>query len=233
MTHLNKIITITLIAIAVLSKGNTQQIIGTQNSISNQARDLQYTIKNNSDIIKNAKGSPFIDKTFKPIKFKKFDNKIYSARFDAHLQEMQIRLDNDTIVLNNSEDYTLTFTSGNKTYKTYSYTENNSITKRGFLVVLKETDSIALLKQEIIKFRDAKPANSAYEKEKPAEFRRASDIYYYRLGNKTSLLPQKRKNFLKLFPEHATELKEFLKKNKINLKRDDDLITLFEFIETL
>ncbi|WP_178987386.1 hypothetical protein [Winogradskyella schleiferi] len=178
-------------------------------------------------------GSPYINDTFELIKFKRFGDVIFLGRYNANLGEMQIRRDNDTIVLNNSENFEITFVSDKKVYKTYSYTQKDGSSTRGFLVVLKETDSMAVLKEEKIKFQEKKPSTNGYDKAKPAKYVRSKDLYYYRLGNKVSLLPQKRKEFLKLYPEHSNKLKEFIKQNKINLKEADDLITLFGYIEKL
>ena len=194
---------------------------------------MQYSIKNNHNSNKNAKGSPFINETFEVLKFKKFGNKVFSGRYDANLGEMQIRRENDTIALNANENFEITFVSSNKTYKTLSYIDNDGISKRGFLVVLNETDSIAVLKEEVIKFHEEKPSTNGYDKSKPAEYKRVKDNYYYKIGEHVSVLPQKRKEFTKLFPEHSKKLEVFIKKNKISLKKEDELISLFKHIGTL
>lgn len=178
-------------------------------------------------------GSPYINDTFELIKFKRFGDVIFLGRYNANLGEMQISRDNDTIVLNNSENFEITFLSGKKVYKTHSYKRKDDSSVRGFLVVLKATDSIAVLKEEKIKFQDKKPSTNGYDKAKPAKYIRSKDLYYYRLGNKVSSLPQKKKDILKLFPEHSNKLKVFIKQNKINLKEEDDLISLFGYIEKL
>lgn len=195
--------------------------------------DLTRTINRNRDNSVYIKGSPYINETFKDVKLKRFGNKTFSGRYDAYLGEMQIKIENDTIALNSSENFELTFPLNNKVYKTSIYTNKEGVSKRGFLVVLAETDSMAFLKEEVIILYDKIIATTGYDRDKPAEYKRAKDIYYYRLGDNISLLPQSRKNFLQLFPEHATELKTFIKKNKISLKEDKDLITLFQFLETI
>lgn len=224
------LISFTLCAIALnmcyaqdLSQRNTQTTLDA----------VQYSIKNSYVDAANTKGSPYINDKFEAVKFKKFGNKIYFGRYDANLGEMQIKRDSDTIVLNLSDNYELTFSSHNKTYKTYSYESKDGLSKRGFLVVLNESDSLAVLKEEVIKFYQEKPSTNGYDKAKPAEYKRVKDTYYYRLGENISELPQKRKDFLELFPEHSNKLKDFIKKNKISLKDDDDLNTLFNYLETL
>ena len=198
-----------------------------------QLNKMISTIDHNRDKNKNIKGSPYINDVFQVVKFKRFGDKSFTGRYDANLGEMQIMRENDTIALNNTENFEVTFILSDKIYKTHSYVDNNGITKRGFLVVLNETHSLAVLKEEVIRFYEEKPSTNGYDKAKPAEYRRTKDVYYYRQGENISVLPQKRKDFIKLFPEHSKDLEVFIKKNKINFKQEDDLITLFQYLETL
>jgi len=202
-------------------------------TLSSRIDKVQHNMLLNGANLANANGSPFINDEFELVKFKKLGNRVFLARYNANLGEMQLKRENDTIALDNTKNLELTFTQSNKVYKTHSYTNKENISKCGFLVVLMENDSLALLKEELVKFYDRKPPSNSYEKIKPAEFKRLSDVYYYRQGDKVSLLPQKRKDFLKLFPQHSSELKDYIKENKISLKKDEDLITLFEYINTL
>lgn len=198
-----------------------------------QLNKMISTIDHNRDKNKNIKGSPYINDVFQVVKLKRFGDKSFTGRYDANLGEMQIKRENDTIALNNTENFEITFVLSDKTYKTQSYLDSNGIPKRGFFVVLNETDSLAVLKEEVIRFYEEKPSTNGYDKAKPAEYRRTKDVYYYRQGKHVSVLPQKRKDFIKLFPEHSKDLEIFIKKNKINLKEDEDLITLFQYLETL
>ena len=88
----------------------------------------------------NANGSPFINDEFELVKFKKLGNRVFLARYNANLGEMQLKRENDTIALDNTKNLELTFTQSNKVYKTHSYTNKENVSKRGFLVVLMEND---------------------------------------------------------------------------------------------
>lgn len=233
MTRIKLLIPIILLSLCATEISYAQNTIASE---SMRARDLdrmQSAGQLNNNKLSNAVGSPFIKESFELVKLDKFGDRLYQARYNANLGEMQIKRENDTIALSNSEDMTITFTSDSKTYKTYNYINKEGISKQGFLVVLKETESLTLLQEEIVKFYEKKPAVSSYAKEKPAEYKRANDVYYYKQDNKVSLLPQKRKDFLKSFPAHSDKLKTYIKKNRISLKDHEDLITLFEYINTL
>jgi hypothetical protein len=230
---MNKIFVLTSLIIFCTHNLGISQIDYNHRNAQARLDAVQYSIKNNYDGVKNAKGSPYINKNFEAVKIKKFGDKIFAGRYDANLGEMQIKRENDTIALNNAEDFEITFVLTNKTYKTQDYRDKDGALKRGFLVVLSESDSLAILKKEVIKFYEEKPSSNGYDKGKPAEYRKMKDEYFFRIGNTVALLPQKRKEFLKVFPEHTDKLKIFIKENKIDLKEDEDLITLFKYIETI
>ena len=232
MSNTKYLIIILIISLSASNKISAQFQDTNSRTINSNLDVAQFAIKSDSNNSFYAVGSPFINEKFEIARFNNI-NKTYSARYNAHLGEMQIQRKNDTIALYNTENFEITFPSSSKTYKTYDYTNKENELKRGFLVVLKETDSLALLKEELVKFYPAKESTNGYDKAKPAEYRRTKDVYYYRQGEHVSVLPQKRKDFIKLFPEHSKDLEVFIKKNKINFKQEDDLITLFQYLETL
>ncbi len=233
MIRIKYLFAIILINLGVSKISYAQHQNVTANTLQSRLDNIQSTMVINRENLKYVKGSPYINEEFEIVKIKTFGDKIFAGRYDANLGEMQIKRKNDTIALNNYENFEITFALNNKVYKTHNYTTEKGESKQGFLVVLKETDSLAILKEESVKYYKEQPATTSYDKAKPAEFRRLRDVYYYRIGKETSFLPQKRRHFLKLFPKHSNKLKAFIKENRINLKDENDLITLFTYIETL
>jgi hypothetical protein len=233
MIRIKHLLPIILISLSV-SKISYAQFQNTNDtSIQSSLDGVQYAVKQNGNKLLYVVGSPFINETFELAKLDKFGDRLFSARYNASQGEMQIRRENDTIALANNVDLVVTFSTENKVYKTYNYINKEGLSKQGFLVVLKEIDSSALLKEEIIKFYEKKPAATGYAKDKPAEFKRINDIYYYKTGDKVLLLPSKRKDFLKLFPDNSDKIKAYIKENKINLKEEDDLIKIVGYLSTI
>lgn len=207
--------------------------INSQNVNVDIATERNLMSKNTSTKIE-ADGSPYIDEDFKIIKIEQYEGQTFIGRYNAYNDEMEVKLGEDKIVaLDNSSNYTVTFTNSSKKYKTYNYTSENGDLKQGFLVVVSEKDSVSLLKREQIKFYDKEKAASSYQKDKPATFRRESDTYYIKLGEKVIFLPQKKKSLLDALMEYSDELKTFIKENKLNLKKEEDLIKITEYMSTL
>ncbi|MCB0398877.1 MAG: hypothetical protein KDD26_04495 [Winogradskyella sp.] len=207
--------------------------VNSQNVNIDIATERNLMSKNTSAKIE-AEGSPYIDEEFKIIKIEQYQGQTFIGRYNAYNDEMEVKLDDEKIVaLDNSSNYKVTFTNSSKTYKTFSYTTENGDLKQGFLVLIEENDNFSLLKREQIKFYDKEKAASTYQKDKPATFRRENDSYYLKLGDKITLLPQKKSSLLKEFPENSDALKTFIKKNKINLKKEEDLKKLSKYLSTL
>ena len=182
----------------------------------------------------DAVGSPYIEEEYQPIRIKGYDNQIYSGRYNGYNGEMEVNLGgNQIIALDTSGDVEVVFTKDNKIYRTYTYETESGIRKKGFLAVVSENEKYTLLKEETVKYYDGEKATSSYERDKPAKFRRESDVYYIFLDGTVSFLPQKENDLLKQFPKDSKAIKDFIKSKKLKIKREEDLIELSQFISTL
>lgn len=200
------------------------------------ATEIGFIPKSVSSSNTKAVGSPYVEENYQSVRIKNYESKIYSGRYNAYLSEMEILLGEgrEPIALDiANNDYEVIFINENKTYKSCTYITERGVTKRGFLVVVSNENGNELLKEENIKYYDKVPATSSYDKDKPAKFKREDDIYYINVKNNIFYLPSKTKDISKLFPDSSKEIEDFIKKNKIKTKREEDLIKLANFIGTL
>jgi hypothetical protein len=185
----------------------------------------------------NVMGSPYINEDYQQVRINGADNKIYSGRYNAYINEMEILVaaGRDPIALDiSNNEYEVFFINENKLYKTFNYESNRGITKRGFLVVMSEENDVVVLKEEIVKYYDKVAASSSYDQDKPAKFRKEDDNYYIKLkSGRVVYLPSKDKDIAKAFPEHSKEIMTFVKKNKLKTKKEEDLIKVANFIGSL
>lgn len=196
-----------------------------------------FAYKDISNSMGEVSGSPYIKENFQSVKIKNQGEKIYNGRYNAYLNEMEILLDTNKnpIALDiENNDYEVHFINENKTYKTYTYSTEKGIQKRGFLVVVSELNNTFLLREEIIKYYDKILATSSYDQDKPAKFRREADNYYIALSDGEIVhLPNRSKDLAQSFPNKSKEISTFIKKNNIKTKREEDLIKLASYIGTL
>ncbi|TBX70039.1 hypothetical protein EZL74_04645 [Flavobacterium silvisoli] len=76
-----------------------------------------------------------------------------------------------------------------------------------------------------------KLAANAYESDRPASYVKAEDAFYFKNRDKEIIeFPSNKKGLLKLFPEKKMEIEIFIKQNKTDFKKEEDLIKLIEFL---
>lgn len=214
--------TILLSSIATYSQiTSSQELLNDNRSISS----FDYRSK---DLV----GSSYIDKDFLPAKLS-VDGTIYSMRFDAYKDEMEVEKENNKFYLKHSFDYTVTFLGTNKVYQVYKYQEKD-LDKTGFFVVLFNGDKVSLLLKEKIQFYEEVIAKTGYDKYKPPSLKRENDKLYIGYKNNVSKeLPKKKNDILKLFSSKSKNIETFAKKNKLGFKKKEDLVKIFTHYSSL
>ena len=178
-----------------------------------------------------AQGSPYIQKGFEAVKISGFENQNYVARFNAYSGEMEVKIGPESIIALDPEgSYDVIFKKEAKRYRPFTYYTPNGNQKRGYLVLLKETDNFVFLKREVVQFYDKVKANSSYQNDKPAKFQREDDEYYLFTADTVTYFPTNKKELAKAFPKQANGIKSLVKSEKLSYKKEADLIKIAEFI---
>lgn len=228
-----KVVLILVLGLFVFSLGNAQNKsairLGLEAEMASNRINAERT-----DII----GTPYITKDFVTASISPL-NQIFKVRYNAVSDDMEVMQDEKVLILNKkNKDYIINITSGNKTYKILSYKDDSNKETTGYFVVLSENDKISLYKKEKKKFFKAKSASyakssySSSEGSKP-EFKDLKPKYYIFKDGKLEEMLLKKKALLALYPEKASEIKSFMKKNRIKLSEEEDLKKLISFLSTL
>ena len=200
---------------------SSQELINDTQSVSS----FDYR---NKDLV----GSNYIDENFLSAKLN-IDEIIYSMRYDAYQDEMEIEKDGNTFYLRKGFNYQITFLDKNKIYQVYNYQENEKL-NNGFFVVLYNGDKVSLLLQEKIKFYEEKQAKTGYDKYEPPKLKREKDKMFIGYKNNASKeLPKKKKDILKLFSSKSKIMELFAKENKLGFKKPEDLVKIFSYYNSL
>jgi len=181
----------------------------------------------------NVKGTPYLTEFFVPATIYP-DDDLFFVKYNVVDDEMEVKLSaTKTIILDNSfKKYTIVFKESKETFVTLN---EDGKKDPGFFIEIKKTDKISLYKKKTKNFIQATKATDNYSKDKPAHFSKLEEVFYVQLASDGSVteLPKKRKAFLKLFQNNKSEIEGFIKKNKLKLDKEEDLIGLFTFIESL
>lgn len=215
---------------ASISSINAQQGLTNSGSSASFFQSVDnYFVRDRSAAKIEAEGSPYINEAFENVKFKRFGDRIYSARFNANLGDIEVQMNDKLIALNKNQDFEVTFLQSNKTYKNFTFNDNGKTTKQFFVVVF-DNSEYALLKKEYIKFRAESLSQTGYDKGKPAAFIREKDVYYFKVGDDIEELSTRKKKFAAAFPEQTKAIKAYIKNEKLDLEEEGDLIKAFQYV---
>ena len=118
-----------------------------------------------------------------------------------------------------------------------SFKPINEVSENGYLISLTNTSNSSVLYKRIKKiFRDrGVEASTSLSKTSPAKFSTFTSYYILTEGSKEAKeISKKSKDLLALFPEQdRSAISDFIKDEKINLKKEKDLIQLLNFINNM
>ncbi|WP_177761145.1 hypothetical protein [Flavobacterium sp. I3-2] len=187
--------------------------------------------RSNSDNKPSVIGSEYIIEEYKSAKVNQ-GNQSFQIRFNAHNNVMEYKKDDENLILIKKDNTFIEFSDG-RSYELISYTDKKGKTFDSYLYLIKNAGKISIYKYEKINYVEARPAVNTYDTGSPAEYKRASDSFYIKVGDKVSELPTKQKDYIKMFPGKESEIKEYFKSNKINFKDNADLTKLAMFLNSI
>ena len=106
--------------------------------------------------------------------------------------------------------------------------------KASFFKVIKVSNKFSLLIKEQVKLTGGEKPKSTYDEYKAPAFKRVKDKLYLSLDNENAIkVPTNKKRFYKLFASNGNTIKDFVRKNKLDIKKHGDLLKIANFYATL
>jgi len=185
----------------------------------------------NSGLPANVQGSPYANEEFVIGKVFVNDDKPYNGilRYNAYQDGIEMKTENGIITLL-KRDY-LSAQIADKLYLIENYIKNGAVRKTYF-VELSKGKARLLLKQGK-KFVEERLATSSYSKDKPPKFEDENSYYIITEGNAALEIRLRAKDVINALPDNKKELTAFVKKNKLKLKTEAEVIQLLEYYNSL
>jgi len=196
--------------------------------------NLEYYLNKNNSKENNIEynkiaGSPYIYEDFKKgnVFFKNGESFLNCMiNYNAYDNEMEFKIKSELYTVKNPEDILRVEVNDDVfLYKCFTY---NKQVEKGLLMQI-VNDKISLFKKESIEFIAAKDAINTYEDKKPAQFKKRQSQYYIGLSDGSIFLINNKRELLKKMTVYS-DLKLFMKKEKINLKSEEDIIRLIKYL---
>ncbi len=103
--------------------------------------------------------------------------------------------------------------------------------KKGFFKLML-SGKVSLYARPEIQFIEAKEP-APYKEAEPARFNPKEDRYYIRIGMEAAQLCGNKKDAIAILSDHQKEVESFIKKEKINVKKLEELKSLLEYYNSL
>jgi hypothetical protein len=140
----------------------------------------------------------------------------------------------DTLILDKNEDFVkLNFIATNTKYKLVNYINTNDKFDYGYLIDIYQKDNIGLFKKDNIEFNEEKIAKTTLENNMPAKYFKVKSTYFLKTKESIFEFPSNKKKLIKLFLDKKEAIEVFVKENKIDFDKEQDLIKIVDFISIL
>jgi hypothetical protein len=185
----------------------------------------------------NTVGTPYTQPSFTTAKIAPV-NKVYLVRYNALTDEMEVKsnAEEDVLVISKKKNYVINQHQNNITYRVLEKVGDDAESELGYYISLEDNDNISLYKKECKRLiKREKPSYGSTASTITTEFKKMRcEFYIEKAHNGHAIkIPKRKKEFLALFPEKATAIKEFMKENRIKLNKENSLKKLVKYINTI
>lgn len=192
---------------------------------------LYYSQEANSKA-SNIAGSQYVDSNFITSQVKGYSGITPQIRYNAYKDEMEFVEGGKTYYVTKNDSLEIKLAT--KSYKYIEYPIEKG-EEKGFLIALTSGDKakFTLYKKEKVILVPEYDSGSGYRDPVPAHFKLDEDKFYLGQSDKVVFMPKKEKEILALIPDKGVDIKKFIKDNKTSFKKEEDLVKLINFLNTL
>ncbi|KJF42376.1 hypothetical protein [Draconibacterium sediminis] len=187
----------------------------------------------NSISERDIEGSPYLNDEFTPgtiYTYQKIQYNDIPLRYNIFNDEMEFQTPDEQILAIAAPEIVEKAVVGENTFSNIPYELGNKV-KRAYFILLFEGKLSLYARPEVI-YKKPKEA-AAYAEPEPAKFIKRPDIYYLRLNQQTAVRIESKKDLENFFTNHQSQMESFIKKNKIKPSKEDKMIELVEYYNSL
>lgn len=182
-------------------------------------------VDNSKEFKKIAHKMYFID-NYLPCRIDGIDDTV-ALKYNIYKDEMEFLKNGQVLFLNKEIGRKVLFNTLNKQYEIFRFEGNLKY------FISHNLGENRLLSREIVTYSEAKPASSSYQNDKPADFKRKKDVYYWKNSKDIIEIPSKKKKFYLIFGDKSTKVKKFVKSKKLNIKKIEDLKKIIKYVNNI
>ena len=181
----------------------------------------------------NVQGSQYYNEEFKLSDLEYFGRKMDSIgymRYDAYNDVIEMAntpdIERSEILLLKNSDVIATI--NDQEYVFLEYDEKDIKNKKGYMIRLYSGDNYSLYQKKVKIFKEAEKTKAGITESQPPRYISKTDFYIQTRDQKPELVKISKKSLINFF-ENQTEVKEFIKENKLKEREIESIILIIEF----
>lgn len=152
-------------------------------------------------------------------------------RYDIHKEQLEIKVNSDQNTIKFIESKPgIAFEIQGALYEYVSPSQNTS---GGFFEPIFKSTSLTIYKKPLKLFREGQEATTSMTRDILPTYKDRFSYFYRKTNETLEELNLSKRNVLALFSDHQKELQAFVKKEKLKLKSDEELLKLFTHYKSL
>ena len=180
-------------------------------------------------------GSQYYNEEFKLSDLKYFGSKLESIgymRYDAYNDVIEMAntpdVERSEILLLKNNDVIATI--NDQEYLFLLYDEKEIKNKKGYMIRLYSGNNYSLYQKKAKIFKEAEKTKAGITESQPPRYVSKTDFYIQKRDQKPELIKISKKSLINFF-ENQSEIKEFIKKNKLKVGKIESIILVIEFAD--
>ena len=177
-------------------------------------------------------GTPYLNDTFAKgeVYFHKGNSTIVQARYNIYSDWIEYLQNNQTLVLD--PDQRISKVRIEDQILVVDKYQSRGKIKHGYFTLL-DSGKLMLLSKKIVTYREPQAPKALESAATPAKYTRAPDQFYYKIGNGELKKVDNIKELIADLAENTDAVKEFGKREKISPRKEEGLVKLVQFYNTL
>ncbi|WP_319503005.1 hypothetical protein [uncultured Draconibacterium sp.] len=151
-------------------------------------------------------------------------------RYNIYNDEMEFQTPDEQILAIAAPEIVEKAVVGEDTFSNIPYELGNKV-KRAYFILLTE-GKLSLYARPQVMYQKPKEA-AAYKEPEPAKFIKRPDMYYLRLNQQAAVKIESKKDLQNFFTDHQKQIEDFIKENKIKPGKEDNMMELVEYYNSL
>lgn len=192
---------------------------------------VQNTVTGSNRAPSNVLGSPYLNEEFVigTVTIKGEESYQTLLRYNAFNDELEMRNGTTTSAVM-KRDY-ITVRLGGDVFSVHAYAFNDGI-KNGYFNALNDGSAVLLRRRKVI-LREGQVATSSYGKDKPPKFEMEESYYLSVDGETAQPVKLNKKGVLTALSGTNKDLSSYVKKNKLKLKSESEVLQLLSHYNSL